>query len=201
MSATIDGTNGVTAATLVPSGSSAPTNGIYLPTTNVVAIATNGTVGLKVNSNGNVSMPLQPSFVASLTNNSDQTYTNTTLPFNIVTLNRGGGTFNTSSYYYQVPTSGYYLFQCSTYGTSSAGSATMYHYFLVNGSAPSGSRPASDVYIGTSSGQVSICAIQAFQVINCNSGDQVSVYSSAYNSSAVYRIYTGTSLFQGTFLG
>jgi len=34
MSAIIDGTNGVTAATLVPSGSSAPTNGIYLPTTN-----------------------------------------------------------------------------------------------------------------------------------------------------------------------
>jgi len=42
MSAIIDGTNGVTAATLVPSGSSAPTNGIYLPTTNAVAIATNG---------------------------------------------------------------------------------------------------------------------------------------------------------------
>ena len=54
MSAIIDGTNGVTAATLVPSGSSAPTNGIYLPTTNAVAIATNSTNALYIDGSQNV---------------------------------------------------------------------------------------------------------------------------------------------------
>jgi Chaperone of endosialidase len=54
MSAIIDGTNGVTAATLVPSGSTAPTNGIYLPTTNAVAIATNSTNALYIDGSQNV---------------------------------------------------------------------------------------------------------------------------------------------------
>jgi hypothetical protein len=156
---------------------------------------------LNVYPNGNIQMPYQPAFQAYLTNNGDQTYTNTTLPFNIVGFNRGGGTFNTSSYYYQVPRSGYYLFHCSTYGTASGGTATMYHNFNLNGSAPAGSRTMTDVWIGTGSGTVSICAIQGTQIIYCNAGDQISVYASAYNNSALYRIYTGTSMFQGFYLG
>ena len=54
MTATISGTTGLTAATLVPSGSSAPTNGIYLPTTNAVGFVTNSNEVARFDSSGNL---------------------------------------------------------------------------------------------------------------------------------------------------
>jgi hypothetical protein len=43
-----------TAASLIPTGSSVPTNGVYLPSANTVGVATNGAGRLFVNSSGNV---------------------------------------------------------------------------------------------------------------------------------------------------
>jgi hypothetical protein len=54
MSAIIDGSNGVTAANLVVTGANAPANGIYLPTTNAVAIATNSTNAVYIDANQNL---------------------------------------------------------------------------------------------------------------------------------------------------
>ena len=46
----------VAATALIPSGSSAPTNGVYLPAANSVGIATNSTERLRVDSNGILSV-------------------------------------------------------------------------------------------------------------------------------------------------
>jgi hypothetical protein len=48
------GTN--TAASLIPTGSSVPTNGVYLPAANTVAVATNGAGRLFVGSTGNIGL-------------------------------------------------------------------------------------------------------------------------------------------------
>jgi len=44
----------ITANTITPTSSTAPTNGIYLPTTNTVGISTNGTECMRIDSSGNV---------------------------------------------------------------------------------------------------------------------------------------------------
>jgi hypothetical protein len=49
-------TGTATAASLSPTGSSVPTNGVYLPSANNVAISTNGTGRLYINSNGDIGL-------------------------------------------------------------------------------------------------------------------------------------------------
>jgi hypothetical protein len=51
----------ITGTALIPSGSSAPTNGIYLPSANTVAVATNGSGKLVVDGSGNVGIAVTPS--------------------------------------------------------------------------------------------------------------------------------------------
>jgi hypothetical protein len=51
---TVSASSTVTGTALIPSGSTVPTNGVYLPATNAVAIATNSTNVLTVGSNQNV---------------------------------------------------------------------------------------------------------------------------------------------------
>lgn len=148
---------------------------------------------------GALKMTGQPCIVTAMTNNGDQTYTNAYLPFNIVNYNRGGGSYNTGSYYYTIPIAGTYYFACTTYGTASGGAATMYHQIRQNGNNVT--QEGGDIYIGTAAGQVSIAPIVAYAIINCAVGDTISVWGSAYNSSALYRVYTGASFFGGWLLG
>jgi hypothetical protein len=49
---TVDTTGTNTAASLIPTGSSVPTNGVYLPAANTVAIATNGSERARIDSSG-----------------------------------------------------------------------------------------------------------------------------------------------------
>jgi hypothetical protein len=49
-----------TAASLIPTGSSVPTNGVYLPAANSVGISTNGSGRLFVNASGNVGVGITP---------------------------------------------------------------------------------------------------------------------------------------------
>ena len=44
----------VSALNFIPSGSSVPTNGVYLPAVNNVAISTNGTLAIMIDSSGNL---------------------------------------------------------------------------------------------------------------------------------------------------
>jgi hypothetical protein len=53
-------TSTVTGTNLIPTGSGVPTNGIYLPAANSVAVATNGTGRLFVDSSGNVGLGSTP---------------------------------------------------------------------------------------------------------------------------------------------
>jgi hypothetical protein len=46
----------LTAASFIPSGSTVPTNGLYLPTTNTIAFATNGSERIRISSSGNVGL-------------------------------------------------------------------------------------------------------------------------------------------------
>jgi hypothetical protein len=48
--------NNLTAPSFIPTGSSAPSNGVYLPSANNVAISTNGTKRLAIDSGGNISI-------------------------------------------------------------------------------------------------------------------------------------------------
>ena len=50
-----------TATSFSPTGSSVPTNGFYLPTTNSVAISTNGTGRLFIDASGNIGLGISPS--------------------------------------------------------------------------------------------------------------------------------------------
>ena len=53
--------NNLTAPSFIPTSSTAPTNGVYLPSANNVAISTNGTGRLFVNSTGQVGVATSPS--------------------------------------------------------------------------------------------------------------------------------------------
>ena len=44
--------SGVSATTFIPTSSTAPTNGVYLPTTNTVGLATNSTERMRIDSSG-----------------------------------------------------------------------------------------------------------------------------------------------------
>jgi len=63
---TFDGTNflttgSATGAAFIPSGSTVPTNGMYLPATNTVAWSTNTTERARINSSGNLGLGVTPS--------------------------------------------------------------------------------------------------------------------------------------------
>jgi hypothetical protein len=140
----------------------------------------------------------QPAFRASLTNNGDQTLTNSVLPFNIEAFDKSSN-FDTGTYSFTAPIAGTYFFYVQTYGTSSGGAATMYNAFQVNGTSVS---PANgDINIGGGSSQIGIAPIQTSMTINLSAGDTVRVFASAYNNAGLYRIFTGNSIFTGWLIG
>jgi hypothetical protein len=147
---------------------------------------------------GALVQPKQPAFRASLTNSGDQTLTNTVLAFNVESFDKTSN-FDTGTYTFTAPIAGTYFFYVQTYGTSSAGAATMNNTFQVNGIAISPSN--GDIWIGGTAGRVNIAPIQTAMTINLAAGDQIRVYASAYNDAAVYRIFTGNSIFTGWLIG
>ena len=85
MAITLDGTNGISTPDVEPTGSTVPTNGLYLPAANSVGIATNSSERVRVNSSGNVGIGTSPN--KRLTVYSDDGY--------IQMLNAQTGTGNT----------------------------------------------------------------------------------------------------------
>ena len=61
-------TSTVTGTNLIPTGSGVPTNGIYLPAANSVAVATNGTSRLSIDASGNVAVDTNTLYVDAVNN-------------------------------------------------------------------------------------------------------------------------------------
>ncbi len=61
MPVTIDGSVGILSPDFEPNGSTVPTNGLYLPTTNTIAWATNSTGRLRLDASGNLGLGVTPS--------------------------------------------------------------------------------------------------------------------------------------------
>jgi hypothetical protein len=64
------------AASFIPTGSTVPVNGVYLPTANTVAVATNSTKQAEINSSGYVGIGVSPNFPLEL-NKAGVTFTGT----------------------------------------------------------------------------------------------------------------------------
>jgi len=114
-----------TSNSFIPNSSSIPTNGVYLPATNAVGIATNSTARFQVNASGIITKPYQPAFFATGNQGSVTITQSSNIPFNSLNAafagsNRNSG-YNTSTYAYTAPVSGLYYFYAQFY-MSSAGS-------------------------------------------------------------------------------
>ena len=115
--------NTATATAFIPSSSTVPTNGMYLPATNTVGIATNSISRLQVNPSGLVTTPYQPAFLAGGSGGSITITPSANIPFNtlvssFVGSTRSGG-YNTSPYLYTAPVAGLYYFYAQLYISSS----------------------------------------------------------------------------------
>lgn len=158
------------------------------------------TPAIKIDINDRVTMPNRPLFRAYINSAADTSYTiNTILPFNAAYANIGSY-YSTSNYLFTAPVTGYYYFHSAVYGTSSGGAATMALRWYINGSVAS-VPSTSDINIGTGGGQVSIAPIQHSTVFYLNANDTVGSYCTAYNGTAIFRIYTGASIFEGWLIG
>ena len=111
MTSIVDGSSGVTTPALIPTGTSIPTNGIYLPSSNNIAIATNGVKALNIDGSQIVTLPKQPRFLAKL-NGSTQSISsgaNATPTYGNVIFD-STSSYNSSTYTYTAPVAGYYQF-------------------------------------------------------------------------------------------
>jgi hypothetical protein len=114
--------NAATATAFIPSGSTVPTNGIYLPSANAVAISTASTARLQVNSSGIMTNAYQPAFFATGSGGSITVAPGSNFPFNTLLTtfagsNRNSG-YNTGTYAYTAPVAGLYMFYMQGYISS-----------------------------------------------------------------------------------
>lgn len=171
---------------------------------NAVIVQTNNGSGqiqpIYIGPNGQINYAYQPCLRVACTNAGDVTNTNAYMPFNVVALNRGGGTFNTGTYEYTIPTTGYYRIWASVYGTASGGTATMGMRIYVDG-ADSGVT-IGDTNIGSAAaGQVSIAPIVVQGILNLTAGAKVKIYSTAYNGAVLFRFFSGSTMWTIDLLG
>ena len=193
--------NAITATALIPSGSTIPTNGIYLPSANTVAISTGSTARLQVNSAGLMTNSYQPSFLVGNSSGTDQSFTDGTIIAFNTTGTKGfnvGSNFNTSTSLFTAPVAGKYIFSFVGYFTNSGGNTqSMQIAPQING-----------LYMSVGGDVVVLCAVTPNSVGNVieiggsviadlAAGDQFGVYS----RGSTARLYMGHTKFSGYLLG
>lgn len=110
--------------------------------TSTLDLKTGGTTRLSVDSSGRVTLPYQPAFLATKSDDGNQLAAGT-YPFNVAVFNTGGH-YSTSQFRFTAPVAGKYFF---TYGIQLYGVAdtsTIITYFMKNGSQ----YPAGDTSTG-----------------------------------------------------
>ena len=161
---------------------------------NTMTLASSAGASLKIDSSGNVTKPLNPSFRAMGTNGAYQT--TSPIPFNSVSGSGGhniGSHYNTSNYRFTAPVAGRYLFHVHI-GIINIGAAAGqgYPYLRINGTPIAYSYyqfPASATYVG------------AFltQIFSLSASDYVDVTFTGANAT-YYGNYTELS-FSGCLIG
>lgn len=187
----------VTANSFIPNSSSIPTNGVYLPATNTVGIATNSTSRFQVNASGVITKPYQPAFVATGSGGFITATVGSNIPFNtlvsaMVGSNRNGG-YNTSTFVYTAPVSGLYYFYAQVY-TPSSGAALAW---FKNDSQLAFQDIALWTYLNAATGITQISG--GTTIVELSAGDYVS--TRVRNTTVDVSIYMGHSCFLGYLIG
>jgi hypothetical protein len=189
--------NTATATAFIPSGSTAPTNGIYLPSANNVGIATNSISRFQINSSGAVTKPYQPAFIATGDQGSITITPSANIPFNTLVSSMVGSTrnsgYNTGTYAYTAPVTGLYAFYAQIYISSSGFSLA----WLKNGSQLLYTDVALWSYASGATGITQISG--GNMIVELAAGDSIStrVRSGEPNVS----VYMGHSCFLGYLIG
>lgn len=190
-----DASGNAVAPALIPSGSTVPTNGIYLPSANTVGIATNSGNKWNVNSSGIVTAPYQPAFLATGTGGSITITSSANIPFNslnttFANANRNTG-YNTSTYVYTAPVAGLYCFYAQIYVSTTCSVA-----WLKNGSQ----LQYQDISLFAFTNQSSVTQVKGGSiVVELAAGD--SVGTRVRTGEANVSVYMGHSCFFGYLIG
>jgi len=129
-------------------------------------------VGLKISSAGHVTKPETPSFFATINGGDNTTNNGDTIPFNVVKHNNGSH-FDTSTYKFVAPVSGFYYFFVQIWAKNSTTNAR-FHYRIED---------ASNSYAGNNITQ------NGFHANSVNNNDR------ATSASVVYQMDTGDRIF------
>ena len=129
-------------------------------------------VGLKISSAGHVTKPETPSFFATINGGDNTTNNGDTIPFNVVKHNNGSH-FDTSTYKFVAPVSGFYYFFVQIWAKNSTTNAR-FHYRIED---------ASNSYAGDNITQ------NGFHANSVNNNDR------ATSASVVYQMDTGDRIF------
>ena len=150
----------------------------YYHTDNSFRFTTNTTEKLRINSDGIVTKPYNPAFIAGRTGG-NQTFTVGTFPLNVARLNVGNH-YNTSTYKFTAPVAGVYYFFAQVYYNNGSGAYRIGFRKTPNGGSAFMLNTAQHAMVGNDN-QQSISIIESLAV-----GDTVALYSDQNASIQCY---------------
>jgi hypothetical protein len=163
-----------------------------------LALQNAGTTGLNLTASGQVTMPLQPAFVAAGTNGGSVA-SNGIVIFNGTSLNRGS-CYSTSTGIFTTPITGLYSFSTSVLFQNLSAGQAVEAYIGINGNGGAGANFGRLNYQSTYTGYGGYMAIQATTNFYLTAGDTVAIYNISGASRDVYG-GTGWTNFSGYLVG
>lgn len=118
----------VTAPSIYPTGDT--NTGLYFPSTDNLALVTNGTEAVRINSSGNITTPLQPAILLDGNNPSTINFTANqsvlTSTYYISKFSRGGMSWNGTTGRVTVPVAGVYMINWNGYENVASGRVSIW---------------------------------------------------------------------------